>query len=97
MDAQPLSHIRCLTGELVVTASWQAAKVGSSNLPSRKQVIIFNRSPRKIFWSFGSSSNVRLCNALKAGGYLSLNISEDVNVYLRSASLVTRVIVNEMS
>jgi hypothetical protein len=50
-----------------------------------------------MYWSFESDTNIRLCNAIRKGAYLSLNVSEDCNVYLRIATAVSRAIINEMS
>jgi hypothetical protein len=97
LDTQPVAHIRCLTASKLIGATWTSIICGTTALDGRKEIIIFNRSPHKLFWSFQSTSDVRECNALKAGGYLSLNLSDAIPLYLRCRTVPVRVIVNELA
>lgn len=97
-DNQPVAHIKATTGVLhVPTDSWVSALASSTALESRKQIIIFNRSPRTLWWSFDNTIGVKYANAIRAGAYLALNLSDSVPVYLRALTGTARVIVNELS
>ncbi len=97
MDTQPIAHIACKTASKTIGATWTEAYAESAALSGRKEIIIFNRSAHKLFWTFDSTSDVRHCNAIKAGAYLSLNISEAIPLYLRCRTVPVRVIVNELA
>lgn len=97
-DTAPLAHIRCETAAKSVTSTLAEVYAGASAaLDSRKQIIVFNRSPYKLFWSFNSDTDVRHCNAIKAGAYLALNLAPNIPLYMRSATAVARIIVNELA
>ena len=103
MDNQPIAHIRCMTAQKTASTTWTEAYSGSSALEGRKQVILYNRSVRKLYWSFSDPNNltaaadVRSCNAIAAGAYLALNVSSNIPVYIRTGTLTAKVIVNELA
>jgi hypothetical protein len=98
VDNSQVAHIKATTNALhVPVGSWVEAKSGSIAIESRKQVIIFNRSPRTLYWSFDNTIGVKYANAIRKGAYFSLNLSNSVPLYLRADTGTARVIVNELS
>lgn len=98
MDYMPVAHIRALQTQIAVpTTVWVQVKVGTSNLPDRKWVEIFNRSPYKIYYSYDNTLSVREAFAVRAGGKLIVPLSEDVSIYLRGSSNGSKVIIAEVS
>ena len=97
MDTQPIAHIACKTAAKTAGITLTELYCGTTALSGRKQIIIFNRSQHKLFWSFESDTDVRHCNAIKAGAYLSLNLSEAIPLYARGVTVPLRVIVNELA
>ncbi len=100
MDRLSIGHIKASQTALSVGGSaWVEAIVGSTALPSRKWVHIFNRSPYKVYYSYNNTDTVLNCFALKAGGVMILPLSESIPVYLRSsqATGTLHIIVAEVS
>jgi hypothetical protein len=102
MDTQPIAHIRCETAAKNVTTTWQEMCTGSTPLDGRKQIILYNRGVRKLYWSFNkpgaaAAADVRECNAIDHGAYLALNVADNIPVYCRTATLTVKVIVNELA
>lgn len=102
-DNSPIANIRCITGIVTaMTGSWTEAKVESTKRAGRKMIILFNRGVTKIFWTFegadvGTPQDIRNCHALKAGSTISLPISDNIPVYVRSASGTNKVVVSELA
>ena len=103
LDSTPVANIRCITGIVTaMTGSWTEAKVQSIRRSGRKMVLIFNRGVTKIFWTFegadtGTPQDIRNCHALKAGSTISLPISDNIPVYVRSATGTNKVVVSELA
>lgn len=103
LDLSPVANVRCITGIVTaMTGSWTEAKVESEKRAARKMVILFNRGVTKIFWTFegavvGTPQDIRNCHALKAGSTISLPISDNIPVYVRSATGTNKVVVSELA
>ena len=74
------------------TASWAAARYGSTNASGRKYIGIFNRSPYKIYVTTDNNDTAQAsitkdpahCRAVKAGGERIFPYSDKVTMYVRS-------------
>lgn len=75
------------------------AKVGSSNLANRQELIIFNDSLNTIYYgpSGVTTSGPTKGIPINGGGFVNLPFGADVSVFLIAASATNSVIIQELA
>jgi len=98
-DFSSLAHIRCVTAAKTATTAFTEMYAESAPLSGRKQLMVFNRSGKKVYWSFSSTATAKTANAIRSGGTLTLSVDESIPVYFRvgTDAGTARLIISEMS
>lgn len=79
-----------------ITTTEALASVGASNLANRKTLVIYNKGNKDLYYGTTGVTNTTGMPVL-AGDLVTLNVGENINVYIKADNGTTDVIIQEFS
>lgn len=97
VPVKDVANISGVNGSILVGTSAVAARVGASNLAGRKNLTIFNNSNSDLYWGYSVAVTTTNGTPIFKNQLLSMDVGENITIYLISGSASNNVRITEVS